>query len=507
MLQQIEKPKGAIWLSASQLSNSDCIARWGFDKLAKLPRGEEGAMQIFGQRVHDGLAWWGLNGNVVSLEGTLDEDVLDAVYSVVAAKKMPGPVNGVFYEGQEHEGLEAPYMYEVPDRGNMFVLPVPHVHEGCSYIGFKDLLDIRQLESESTIHVRDWKCRSKKQYIVEPDDLRTDYQALMYCYLAHKQFPQARTITFGHHNIIVSSPHARTGKRRVQDIVTKATSYKVYEREFGTLVEKMHTRAMKLCSIKEDFANGAASTTREALAVVNDLPKDLEKCYQYGRCDYADVCKKSKADRIRSIQKKEKKKMGLLDDIKAKKSGAKTTKKKTTKKKTSKKGGSIKDDLEKMNRLKSLAGKGKKQEDEPEHDGVEEQEEEEQEEKPTRKKRATKKKTAKKKTTRKAKKEEPEIPEGTYTLLINAVPLEAGYVTVEELFESVLRPSQIPWDLSDPDTHHAELKKQVRAGAMDIIEEGLAEGIIIVADRTTNAWSVLGDILMALPDVKVVRGF
>jgi hypothetical protein len=132
-------------------------------------------------------------------------------------------------------------------------------------LGYIDLV----LPEGDTVIVVDHKTTSAFKYMMKQEALRTDPQAIIYCYAVSKDFPDAHTFVFRHHVILTKGDVAPERFVEVSYTREEVEGFAVYLAE-------------KIAAMQETYAQDLAENTIGAYG---------NACWQYGKpCPFLPAC-------------------------------------------------------------------------------------------------------------------------------------------------------------------------------------------------------------------------
>ena len=249
-----------IKISASQIKTyRACPTKWSYDKLSglKSPKGS-GKGAAFGSMVHTHLERYGLK----EMLPPSDEPAGKVALRVIAGGHVPIGVDGVYYEGMDPVGRMAPLCRNSLPRPGMFFLSSGR--EDVTLVGYIDQLDVR----DPTVPVVvDYKTTSNLKYALTTDELMSDPQAVLYALYAFATHPAQK--------VIVRFVYVHVKNRTEPG--------KVVLREITYTPESILPYTAGLVS--------DVSAMADAHATRPDMPKNTERCYDYGGCPWMSVCK------------------------------------------------------------------------------------------------------------------------------------------------------------------------------------------------------------------------
>ena len=203
---QLQKPKGHIWISPSQVKTwRDCQRKWGLRRINYIDEPTT-TKQEWGTECHTLMEAWGEKGTPLpdTPQGNTCQQLIQEDWAPLPA--MPGLLI-------EQE----------------FLVPIPSLGEGVALYGFADFI----IPPSTGKHLvsGDYKFTSDLRYALSEEELAKDPQALIYGAYGMGRFEKRTTIArwlyasasnpkpkVGHGGHMVQPPRKPNGKRRVQVI-------------------------------------------------------------------------------------------------------------------------------------------------------------------------------------------------------------------------------------------------------------------------------------------------
>ena len=243
-------------VSPSQLSTAfheedGCLRKWGFSYISGLKTPATPAMQ-FGTEVHAYLEPYLRAEDLTQVE--VKGDVKEVARQAFKYLPLPGPTN------QIETKMEIPI-------------------EGGVLLGYIDVMTPRAGDSAA---VYDHKTTKDLRYAKTEDELRKDFQAIIYSYEATRRYPLAKTIRAQWNWIGARTPGKGVDRPRKPRGVRPV----VVEFETGWLAGKMDNEIIP--------QSERLIQLRQQAPDPNELKANNSACYAYGGCPFRDKeCKRA----------------------------------------------------------------------------------------------------------------------------------------------------------------------------------------------------------------------
>lgn len=249
----VDRLRGKVRVSPSQLSTADCRRKWGFTR-ALGGRGNKYAAR--GSAVHDILDKWG------RAQDTIDATTHYGLIAATAVDHIPPPG---FMEVETAFEVETPRVIFTGRRDLVF---------------FDNALRTTGAEQHQGLWViGDYKTTSGFKWALTPEELSQDEQGVIYAASIFEADPRAEHVELRWIYLLDPGEHARPGAYRSKPV--------------SVIVSREH--AYKMLARMEDLA--LELETYDGLPP-NDLPHNYRVCDAYGGCPYQSECGLTAAERM-----------------------------------------------------------------------------------------------------------------------------------------------------------------------------------------------------------------